>query len=394
MTSVTSAATGTRIASLDAFRGITIIMMIFVNNPGSWNHMYAPLQHSEWNGWTMTDTIFPFFIFIMGVSITLAFSKKIQAGIEKPQLYKEIFSRSCKLFILGLLLNLLSIDLFTPGHDWIADTLFKVRVMGILQRLSLVYALGSLLFLNVSRNTLITICITTLCLYWLVMLYAPFSIVINNNTLDLTGSLEHGKNFAAWIDHLVFGPSHVYFTKDVLIPYDPEGLLSTLTSIVSCLIGVLTGMYLQNNKPAPVKMATLFFTGVLFILAAQLMDAGFPINKTIWSPSYVVLMAGLALIFLTACMYLFDRKKPGYVAKFLNVFGMNAIFFFVASGILARVILMIRVDNTRLRDWLYNQYFFPLFGGKFGSMMFSVAFLLVFYAVLVWMYKKKIFLKL
>ena len=394
MTSVINSATAARITSLDAFRGITIIMMIFVNNPGSWNHMYAPLQHAEWNGWTLTDTIFPFFIFIMGVSITLAFSKKILAGIEKPQLYREIFSRSCKLFILGLLLNLLSIDLFAPGHDWVTDTLLKVRVMGILQRLSLVYAVSSLLFLNASRNRLITICIATLCLYWLIMLYAPFSVVINNNALDLTGMLEHGKNFAAWIDNLVFGSSHVYFTKNVLIPYDPEGLLSTFTAIVSCLIGVLTGMYLQNNKPAHMKMATLFVTGGLFILAAQVMDIGFPVNKTIWSPSYVVLMAGLALIFLATCMHLFDRKEPGCVAKFLNVFGMNAIFFFVASGVLARVILMIRVDNTRLRDWLYNQYFLPVFGGKFGSMMFSVAFLLVFYAVLVWMYKKKIFLKL
>lgn len=383
-----------RMQSLDAFRGITIIMMIFVNNPGSWNYMYAPLQHAEWNGWTFTDTIFPFFIFIMGVSITLAFSKKMLAGIGKPQLYKEIFSRSCKLFILGLLLNLLSIDLFTPGHDWVADTLFKVRIMGVLQRLALVYAISSLLFLNVSRNTLIIICIATLCLYWIIMLYAPFSIIMNNTPVQLTGSLEHGKNFAAWIDNLVFGSSHVYFTKNVLIPYDPEGLLSTFTSVVSCLIGVLTGMYLQGNDSAYKKMTTLFVTGILFAFAAQIMNIGFPVNKTIWSPSYVMLMVGLALIFLALCMYLFDPKKPGHIADFLNVFGMNAIFFFVASGVLARIILMIRVDNTRLRDWLYNQYFLPVFGDKFGSMMFSVAFLLIFYAVLVWMYKKRIFLKL
>lgn len=384
----------TRMQSLDIFRGITIIMMIFVNNPGSWNHMYGPLKHAEWNGWTLTDTIFPFFIFIMGVSITLAFSNKIAAGIGKPQLYKEIFSRSWKLFALGLLLNVFSIDLFTPDHSWVTDTLFKVRIMGVLQRLSLVYAVTSLLFLQVSRNTLIIISVTILLVYWVTMMCAPFSAVINNTSIDLTGSLEHGKNFAAYIDSVVFGSSHVYFTKNVLLPYDPEGLLSTLTAIVSCIFGVLTGMYLRNHDSLYRKTVTLFFTGVLLLLAGKLMSYGFPVNKTIWSPSYVVLMGGLALIFLAVCIGLFDTKKFRLITNFFNVFGMNAIFFFVFSGIIARCILIIRVDNMRLRDWLYGQYFLPVFGEKFGSMMFSVVFLLLFYAVLVWMYKRKIFLKL
>lgn len=384
----------TRMQSLDVFRGITIIMMIFVNNPGSWNYMYAPLKHAEWNGWTLTDTIFPFFIFIMGVSIALAFSKKMSAGIAKPQLYSEILSRSWKLFALGLLLNLLSIDMFAANHNWITDTLFKVRIMGVLQRLSLVYAITSLLFLNVSPHHLTRICFTILFGYWFVMLHAPLGVIINNHPIDLTGSLEHGKNIAAWVDSLILGPSHVYFTKDVLFPYDPEGLLSTLTATASCIIGVLTGLYLEKNNPLPKKIVTLLATGVVCIIAGQLMNIGFPINKTIWSPSYVIFMAGLALVFLAVCMFLFDRKKSSAIAGFFNVFGMNAIFFFVFSGVLARIILIIRVDNMRLRDWLYQHYFLPVFGDKFGSMMFSVVFLLISWAVLAWMYRKRIFLKL
>ena len=393
MTKTMNQSAKARMQSLDVFRGITIFMMIFVNNPGSWNYMYSPFKHAEWNGWTPTDAIFPFFIFIMGVSIVWAFTKKMDAGVENKQLYKEIVSRSCKLFALGLFLNLLSINLFAPDYHWVTDSLFKVRVMGVLQRLALVYAVTSFLFLKVSPATFIKISISVLLLYWLALFYAPFSVVINNTSINLTGCLEPGKNFAAFIDNIVLGANHVYVTQNTLIPYDPEGVLSTFPAIVSCMIGVLTGLYLKNNTSFSHQITTLFIWGSSFIVIGKIFDYWLPINKTIWSPSYVIFMAGFSLVFLAICMYLFDKRKPNALATFFNVFGMNAIFFFMFSGVLARLILMIKVDDIRLRDWLFTHFFSPVFGNMAGSLMFSVVFMLISYLVLSWMYRRKIFWK-
>jgi predicted acyltransferase len=382
-----------RMHALDAFRGITITMMILVNNPGSWAHMYEPLKHAEWNGWTPTDFIFPFFIFIMGISIVLAFTKKIEARVKKPQLYQEIFSRTCKLFALGLFLNLFTINLLAPDHHWVTDTLFNVRVMGVLQRLAIVYAITSLLFLTVSNAALIAISLSTLIFYWLAMVYFPFSTTINGVTVDLTGTLEHGKNFAAYVDSVLIGAKHVYFNKDVLFPYDPEGLFSTIPAIATCISGVLTGLYLQQNHPLPKQIITLSCWGLLFLLAGQLMDYSFPINKTIWSPSYVIFMTGMALLFLSGCMYLIDYKNIKSWSYPFTIFGEHAITFFMFSGILARLILIITVGDLRLRDWLYLNIYSPVFGKMMGSLMFSVIFLLISYAVLNWLSRKKLVLK-
>jgi len=377
--------------SLDAFRGITIIMMIFVNNPGNWNYVYSPLRHAVWNGWTPTDAIFPFFIFIMGVSIVLALSKKNEAGVEKKQLYKEIVNRTWKLFALGLFLNVFPIDLFTPDYHWLTDTLFKVRVMGVLQRLALVYFITSVLFLNTSSGTLIKLSVSILLVYWLVLFYAPFSTVINGSAIDLTGSLKHGNNFAAYVDSLILGQNHVYFTKNILLPYDPEGILSTMPAVVSCIIGVLTGLYLKKETSFFEQISSLFVWGILFVLSGEFLANWIPINKTIWSPSYVIFMAGLSLIALAMFRYFFDKKPKNPLAEFLNVFGMNALFFFMFSALLARLILMIKIGDLRLRDWIYTNFFSPIFGNHLGSMAYSVCFLLISYVVLNWVYKRKIF---
>jgi predicted acyltransferase len=382
-----------RIQSLDVFRGITILMMIFVNNPGSWNYMYAPFKHAEWNGWTPTDAIFPFFIFIMGVSIVWAFTNKIEAGIARQQLYKEIASRTLKLFGLGLLLNLLSINLLAPDYHWVSESLFKVRIMGVLQRLALVYAITSFLFLKVSPATLVKISLLFLAIYWVVMFYVPFMVLSNGMMIDLTGCLEPGKNFAAYVDNIVFGANHVYVTQNTLIPYDPEGILSTLPAVVSCIIGVLTGLYLKNKSPIFPQIATLIVWGIFFVFIGQILGHWFPINKTLWSPSYVFFMAGLALVFLAINMYLFDNRKPNAFARFFKVFGMNAIFFFMFSGVLARLLLMFKMGDVRLRDWLFTHVFSQAFGNMGGSLMFSVVFLLISYLVLNEMYRRKIFWK-
>lgn len=381
-----------RMLSLDVFRGITITMMIFVNNPGSWSYMYGPLKHAEWNGWTPTDFIFPFFVFIMGVSIVLAFSKKLSSEVPKKELYKTIFTRTWKLFGLGLLLALLSINLFTPDSDWVQETLFKIRWMGVLQRLAVVYAITSVLYLNLDIKKMLYSGIGILILYWMIMKFMPFSALIDGVETDLTGTLEHGKNFAAYLDFHLFGINHVYY-KNVVLPYDPEGFLSTFPAVSSCIAGVLTGWYLQQKNNLLEQTATLFFFGVGLLFIGEILDHGFPINKTIWSPSYVIFMAGMALVFLAMCMYLIDNKGiKNWTAPFI-VFGANAIAFFMFSGILGRLILMIFVGDERFKSWTYNEFFAPIFGNYIGSVAFSIVFLSVSYSVMYWMFKKKIFWK-
>lgn len=389
----TNKPTEKRMHALDAFRGITITMMILVNNPGSWAYMYKPLKHAEWNGWTPTDFIFPFFIFIMGISIVLALTKKIENKVNKSQLYREIFIRTLKLFALGVLLNLFTIHLFAPEHHWVEDTLFNVRIMGVLQRLAVIYAITALLFLNLNHSALIKTGVSLLIFYWLAMFYFPFSTSINGVTIDLTGTLEHGKNFAAYVDSVIIGAKHVYFTQNVLFPYDPEGLFSTIPALATCLSGVITGLYLQKNQPLLKQILTLFYWGLILLLAGQLMNYSFPINKTIWSPSYVVFMAGMALLFLSGCIYLIDYKKIKRWSYPFNIFGEHAITFFMFSGILARVILIITVGDLRLRDWLYITIYSPLFGQMLGSLVFSLIFLLISYKVLTWLARKNILLR-
>ncbi|TNE72971.1 DUF1624 domain-containing protein [bacterium] len=392
MSSIMASLPKGRMLSLDVFRGITITMMIFVNNPGSWSYMYAPLKHAEWNGWTPTDFIFPFFVFIMGVSIVLAFQKKLEHNTPKSELYKSIFNRTWKLFGLGLFLNLFSINLLMPEHHWFNDTFLNVRYMGVLQRLALVYAITAILYLHFKPKQLFYIGVGTLVFYWLMMNYFPFSAQIDGEQVDLTGSLEHGKNLAAYIDFHVFGTNHVYF-KNLPLPYDPEGLFSTFTAVVSCIAGVLTGYYLSNSEKLEVKISTLFFWGVLLLVIGEIMDYGFPINKTIWTPSYVIFMSGMALLFLAMCMFLVDLKGIKNWSALFIVFGSNAIAFFMLSGLFGRLILMPQINGMRLKSWIFDTVFAPYFGNYIGSIAFSVVFMSILYSVMYWLYKKKIFWK-
>lgn len=373
-----------RLTSLDVFRGITVIMMIFVNNPGSWNYVYAPFKHAEWNGWTLTDTIFPFFIFIMGVAIPWAFSKKLAEGVSRGQLYADILLRALKLFCFGLLLNLLSIDLLSPNHHWLQDTFYKVRIMGVLQRLAVVYALAAILFLHLGRRGLLILSAVLLIGYGLALFYLPFPVLIDGQSQWISGYLEHGKSLAAYLDATLLGQNHVYFRKDVLLPYDPEGLFSTITALVTCLLGAYVGLYLKTNDSIMRKIVHLLAWGVCGLVLGQLTNLLIPINKTLWSPSYVVLMAGLASLVLGLCMFLCDHYKLRFPV--FTLFGKHALFIFMFSGVLARLVLMPHVAQLRLRDWLYQYLLMPPLGQYMGSLAYTIGFLIINYLVL-WAYE-------
>jgi len=263
-----------RLLSLDAFRGLTVAGMILVNNPGDWGHIYAPLEHAPWNGWTPTDLIFPFFLFIVGVSITFALGQSAGSGSQEGVIGK-ILKRSLTLFLLGLFLN------FFPKFD-----ITTVRIPGVLQRIALVYLACSLIFLKTTPRQQLYILAGLLVGYWFLLTVVPVPGVGYAN-------LEPTTNLAAWLDRIIITPAHVYKATKV---WDPEGLLSTLPAISTGTLGLLVGTWLRSNRPATDKVAWLFTAGCLLTLAGLLWNGFFPINKALWTSSYVLLAGGLAML--------------------------------------------------------------------------------------------------
>lgn len=376
-----------RMLSLDVFRGITITMMILVNNPGSWSHMYAPLRHAEWNGWTPTDWIFPFFIFIMGISIVLSFEKQLARGKSKQELVKKSISRALKLFGLGLVLNALSINMLQPDFSlW--GSLLDLRIMGVLQRLGLVYLITALLVLYLNKRWLVVSAAALLVVNWVGMTLIPYPL----QGEWVSGVIQHGKNFAAYIDSALLGADHVYYSN-VELPYDPEGIWSTLTSVASCLAGVFTGWYITSSKNDYKQVSTVLFSGIAVLVAGYILSIWIPVNKTIWTPSYVLVTAGVALLFLGFCMFLIDMKKvKNWSAPFV-VFGANAIAFFMMAGVLGRLILMPMVDDMRLKSWIYAEFFAPVFGDLNGSLIYSIVLVAIYFIPMYVMYRKGVFWK-
>lgn len=363
-----------RLLSLDFFRGLTVAAMILVNNPGDWGHIYAPLEHAPWNGWTPTDLIFPFFLFIVGVSITFALEGK---NGEKGTV-RKIVKRSVTLFLLGLFLN------FFPRFD-----ISTVRIPGVLQRIALVYLVCSLIFLKTTPRQQIYILCGLLVGYWLLMTVVPVPGVGYAN-------LDPETNLSAWFDRTILTPAHVYKPAKV---WDPEGLFSTFPAIGTGILGLLTGTWLRADRPSAEKVAWLFATGCLLTLAGLIWDGFFPINKALWISSYVLLAGGLAMFGLALCYWLIDvhHYRKG-VLPFV-AFGVNAITVFFLSGLIPRIMNLIQVTKsdgteTGLRDYLYRSFIAPPFADpKNASLAGALTFVLIWFVILWWMYRKNVIIK-
>ncbi|HLE63428.1 MAG TPA: DUF5009 domain-containing protein, partial [Pyrinomonadaceae bacterium] len=276
-----------RLVSLDVFRGLTIAGMILVNNPGSWSSIYWPLRHAEWHGWTPTDLIFPFFLFIVGVAIPLAFARRVGDGSSKRKLYLKIIRRSLTIFGLGLFLN---------GFPYF--NLAVMRIPGVLQRIAVCYLIASLVFLMTRIRIQVVIAVALLLVYWLLMTQVAAS-GFSAGDLSKEGSL------ASFIDRAVFG-THVWAQAKV---YDPEGILSTLSAISTTMFGVFTGKWLLSAKSPFEKAAGLFFVGMCCVVIGWAWHPFFPINKSLWTSSYAVFTAGMALQLLGFCYWLIDIKN-------------------------------------------------------------------------------------
>ena len=363
-----------RLVSLDAFRGITIALMIIVNDPGSWKYVYAPLEHAEWNGITPTDLVFPFFLYIVGVSIALAYTKRKKMGIPKKDMYKRIFYRSLKIFGVGILLNALS----PLMHGLEGFHFSDLRIMGVLQRIAIVFLVSALLFLKTGWKTQLKIGAVILVLYYIVMMFIPVPGVG-------IPKLEPGPegNIAHWIDSFIT-PGRLYRGT-----WDPEGLFSTLPAIVTGISGMLAGTLILSDKPMDRKIVWLFFWGFLAFVAGGVWDWFFPINKRLWTSSYVMYTSGAASMTLAASLFFVDVLGYKKWTKMAIVFGANAITAYVLSGFFIRIFMM-----TGWREAIFNGIVALGFEPKLASLIFAILFTLLCYLPVYFLYRKKIFIKL
>ncbi|GAB4042484.1 DUF5009 domain-containing protein [Spirosoma jeollabukense] len=348
--------------------------MVLVNNPGDWGHIYAPLEHAPWNGWTPTDLIFPFFLFIVGVSITFALGTK--GGGQR--VIGKIVRRSATLFLLGFFLN------FFPKFD-----IITVRIPGVLQRIALVYLACSLIFLKTTSRQQLYILCGILVGYWLLMTLVPVPGVGYAN-------LEPTTNLAAWLDQTIITPAHVYKVAKV---WDPEGLLSTLPAIGTGIIRMLTGTWLRSARPVAEKIAWLFAVGCLITLGGVIWDGFFPINKALWTSSYVLLAGGLAMLGLALCYWLIDVQHYRRGVLPFVAFGVNAITVFFLSGMIPRIMNLIYIsqpDGTEIgsKEYLYRTFIAPPFTDpKNASLAGALTFVLIWFVILWWMYRKNVIIK-
>ena len=362
-----------RLVSLDAFRGLTIAAMILVNNPGTWGSVYPPLAHAEWHGWTPTDLIFPFFLFIVGVSMTFSFARRLE-DTDKPHLYHQIFRRSAILYGLGLLLSAF------PDFD-----LGNLRYVGVLPRIAVVYLMSSLIVLNLSRRAQVWVFAGLLAGYWGLMKWVPVPEFG-------AGVLTPEGNLAGWIDSVVL-PGRLYQGT-----WDPEGLLSTLPAIATALSGVFAGYWLRSGRERLQIARGMAVAGGLATIAGLVWSVWFPINKNLWTSSYVLFSSGAALLCLSLCYWLIDVKGYRRWAQPAVVLGVNAIAVFVLSGLVTRLLIRIHVpskpDPGTLKQWLYETFFASWASPTNASLAFGLSYLLLWWVLMALLYRRRVFIKI
>ncbi|MCU4175028.1 acyltransferase family protein [Carboxylicivirga sp. N1Y90] len=363
-----------RYLALDVLRGITIAGMILVNTPGSWSYVYSPLRHASWHGCTPTDLVFPFFLFVMGVSMFFSFSKN--AYELNKHVFLKIGKRALIIFVLGLFLR--------TFPQWQAD-FSNVRLLGVLQRIAIVYFIASLIVLSFRIRVIQIISLALLITYWLILYVfggdAPYS-------------LE--QNVVGFIDLLILGEKHMYLGFG--IPFEPEGLMSSIGALVSVLIGYVIGYVIVKTKRKKLPFKLLLI-GTSLAIVGWVWGLILPLNKALWTSSYVMYTGGLAVVCLSILIFLIDIKGYKTWAKFFSVFGVNPLFIFFISAIwvrvLSKLISFTNEDGIKINGYnaLYEYIMAPLFGSYNGSLVFALLHVFIFWFIAWLMYQRKIFIK-
>lgn len=366
-----SAGQTARLLSLDAFRGATIAAMILVNNPGDGHHVYAQLQHAAWHGWTFTDTIFPSFIWIAGVAMTLSFARRIERGDSRGRLFAHTFRRAAIIFAIGVFLYLF------PHFN-----LSTTRILGVLQRIAVCYLITAAIFLRTSWKGQLVWAIALLAAYWALMTLVP---VPGGGV----GSFERGRNLANWLDSVVLGRHNYRWTKT----WDPEGLISTLPAIATMLLGVLAGQLLRLRDGAADKAAWLFAGGNALMIAGAVLSIWQPINKQLWTAPFAVFMAGLSASAFAFCYWVADGRGWRAWARPFAVFGSNAIVIYSLSEVLSGALDEFYAGGRNLHTHIYDALFAPMASPINASLIWAVAYVLVMYAVAYLMWRRKWFIK-
>jgi predicted acyltransferase len=375
-------APGNRLLALDVFRGATIAAMLLVNNPGTWGAIYAPLRHAPWHGWTPTDLIFPFFLFIVGVTTHLSLAARRARGDSERAIVAKILRRGALIVACGLLLHALP---FVPLERWT-----QLRWPGVLQRIGIVYIAAALLTRRGSLRTQVLVLVTLLFGYWWAMTLVPVpGRGMGALLLDSTDA-----NLAAWLDRTVIGTTHLWSETRT---WDPEGILSTVPAIGTAMLGVFTGRWLAQQRPLDERITGLFAAGALATVAGMAWGWSFPINKNLWTSSYVLFTAGLAALGLATCLWLIDAQGlRGWTRPFVT-YGVNPLVAFVGSGVMAGLLEMIRVplagETVPLQQFVYRTAFASWLPPVDASLAFAVAFVVVWWAILWPLERRGIFVR-
>jgi len=387
-----------RFYSLDVFRGATVCLMILVNNPGNWQHIFAPLEHAPWHGLTPTDLVFPFFLFAVGNAMALTMPKLEAAGATV--FWRKIIQRTILIFLIGLFLN------WWPFIKWQSDNLtFKhwvdpvspengIRILGVLQRIAICYFLASVITYYFRVRKSFYIALVLLIVYWILC-------VIGNpsDPYSLSGW------FGTDIDKKILGLPHMY--KGEGVAFDPEGLMSTMTATVEVIFGYLVGNYIHRKGRNFEMVSSLFVAGVVMLIAGFCWDMVFPINKKIWTSSFTVYTSGLATITIATMIYIIELKNiKGWLTRFFDVFGKNALFVFALSSFLPRLLALIRIPlnspsnaeekivYTNPWTWLYQKVLVHIPGDpRIGSLLYALCVITFMWAICWWLDRRKIYIK-
>jgi len=390
-----------RLLSLDVFRGLTIAGMLLVNNPGTWSAIFPPLEHAEWNGWTPTDLIFPFFLFIVGITTHLSLSARRARGDDDSAVVKQILRRGIIIYLLGFAMamfpfyqwgTIASIPNATPW-DRILYRIEHVRILGVLPRIAIVYICAGLLTLKTTLKQQIIIIATLLFGYWFAMTLIP---VPGEHEIGAVLLNTHDRNLAAWLDRAILGTNHTWSGS---VTFDPEGPMSTIPAIATAMLGVIAGRWIvQKEKPLLERISGMFAAGAIGMMVGLMWNWAFPINKNLWTSSYVIFTAGMACVAIATIMWIVDYCNVKWWTKPFVIYGVNPIVAFVGSGVLARLIYTLwhvsyNGKSVAIQDAIYQILFLPWLPPRVASLAFAVSFVLLWYGILTVLYRRNIILK-